>query len=159
MILVTTGMSEHSFNRLFEIIDELCENGPLKNEHVIVQTGNSNYTSKNFETINVISNDEFNKLVDECDFIISHAGTGSVVSSLKKNKKVIVFPRLYKYQEHTDDHQLELAELFDKEKYVLVAKNKEELEEAILKIKDFKPKKFISNNDKINDLIIDFIEK
>ena len=159
MILVTVGMSEYNFDRLFKIIDELVDERIITDKKIVVQSGNSNYTSKNFESFDMIENEKFNKLVDDCDFIISHAGTGSVVPALKKNKKVIIFPRLEKFSEHLDNHQVELANLFLEKKYALVAYNKEQLIDCISKIKDFVPQKFISNNKVINDLIIDFIEK
>ena len=156
MIFVTVGMSEHNFDRLFKIIDELIAERVIT-QKVFVQTGNSNYKSKYFESSDIVDNDTFNKMVDECDFMITHAGTGSVVPALKKHKKIIVFPRMEKYNEHIDDHQLELASLFAKEGYILCAFNKDQLIDCINQINNFSPKEFISNN-KIENIIIDFIE-
>ena len=153
-----TGASEYSFVRLFKILDELCEEGVIDKDKLIVQTGKDQYISCNYKTFDMVSNKEFNDLSDKADFIISHAGTGCVVPNLKKGKRIIVFPRLEKYNEHLDDHQLELADLFSKEGYVICAKNKKELINAIRNINDFSPKKFISNVSKINQIIVDFIE-
>lgn len=158
LILVTTGTSEYRFTRLFDIINEFCKNGVLKGKDVIVQTGEDKYESKYFKSFSMISNEEFNKLVDQAEFIISHAGTGSVVPALKKNKKVIIFPRLHEFNEHIDNHQLELAELFLSKKYVMCAMNKKELCECIKKINAFTPNKFKSNNLEMNNLIKEFIE-
>lgn len=155
MIFVTVGMSEHNFDRLFKIIDELIEDKVITKK-VFVQTGNSNYSSNNFESSSVIDGDTFNKYVDECDFMITHAGTGSVVPALKKHKKIIVFPRLEEFNEHVDNHQMELASLFEKEGYVLCAYNKEQLVDCINRVDEFVPKEFVSNN-RIEKIIIDFI--
>lgn len=74
-------------------------------------------------------------------------------------KKVIVFPRREKYKEHLDDHQIGLRDAFVNSGYALKAENKEELVKAIEESKNFKPKVFKSNNERMNQLIIDFIER
>ena len=85
--------------------------------------------------------------------------SGSVIPPLKLGKKVIVFPRREKYKEHLDDHQLELRDIFVNAGYTLGAEDKGGLVKAIEESKSFKPKAFKSNNEKINQVIIDFIEK
>ena len=158
-ILVTIGsMVEKKFTRLFKIIDELCEEKIINGNDVVAQVGQDDYKAKYFKTFDMISDDKFKELIDNSDLIITHAGTGTVTTCLKKNKKVIIFPRMAKYDEHYDDHQLELAELFVKNNYVLCATNKLELINHINHINEFKPNKFISNNSRINKLISDFIE-
>lgn len=158
-ILITIGsMSEKKFTRLFNIIEELCEEKILDGKEIIAQVGFDNYESKYFQTFDMIADEEFKKIIDESDLIISHAGTGTVISSLKKSKKVIIFPRMEKYDEHYDDHQLELCQLFSSKNYVMCAKNKKELIQCINNLESFIPEKFISNNNKINKLIIEFIE-
>lgn len=159
-ILITIGsMSEKKFTRLFNIIDELCEENILEGDKIIAQVGFDNYKSKNFKTFDMISDEDFKSMIDESDVIISHAGTGTVTSCLKKDKKVIIFPRMFKYDEHYDDHQLELCEVFTRKNYAMCARDKEELIQCINNLEKFSPKKFISNNSKINQLIIEFIEK
>lgn len=159
-VLVTIGsMVEKKFTRLFNIIDELCEDGELDGTQVTAQVGFDNYQSTSFQCFDMIADEEFKSLISESDLIIAHAGTGTVISSIKLGKKVIIFPRMAEYDEHYDDHQLELAELFSKQGYVLVAKNKDELKECIRKLDEFTPVPFVSNNEKMNKLVIDFIEK
>lgn len=51
-------------------------------------------------------------LIDEADLIITHGGVGSVISSVKMWKKEIASPRLAKYGEHTNDHQLQIIIFF-----------------------------------------------
>lgn len=158
-VLVTIGsMIEKKFTRLFKIIDELCEEGILNGEEVVAQVGFDNYESSFYKTFDMIPDEKFKKLIKESDLIITHAGTGTVTSCLKLDKKVIIFPRMAKYDEHYDDHQLELAAVFVKNNYVICAANKEELIKEIKGIDKFKPNKFISNNEKMNEIIINFIE-
>ena len=159
-VLVTIGsMVEKKFTRLFQIIDELCEEGILDGKNIVAQVGFDNYNSKFYKCFDMIADEEFKNIINECDLVIAHAGTGTVISSIKRGKKVIIFPRMAQYDEHYDDHQLELAELFTKQGYVLQARNKEELKKCILGLDDFTPVPFVSNNENMNKLVIDFIEK
>ncbi|WP_186316971.1 PssE/Cps14G family polysaccharide biosynthesis glycosyltransferase [Priestia megaterium] len=159
-VLVTIGsMVEKKFTRLFNIIDELCEQGVLDGNKVTAQVGFDNYQTKNFNTFDMMADEDFKKLINESDLIITHAGTGTVMSCLKQKKKVIIFPRMAEFDEHYDDHQLELCDLFKKDEYVLCATNKEELIKCIVHSEHFRPNVFKSNNSSMNNLIIDFIEK
>ena len=80
---------------------------------------------------------------------------GTIIDSLNLNKKVIAVARLKKFKEHVNDHQLEIVKEFAKEGYILDGTNN--LEKQILKVKDFKPKKYQSNNDNFVNLIRDYI--
>jgi len=158
--LVTIGsMVEKKFTRLFDIVEDLCEEGILDGEEVIAQVGFDNYDAKNFSTFDMAADEEFKGLISQSDLIITHAGTGTVTACLKQRKKVIIFPRMAEFDEHYDDHQLELCELFKKDDYVLCATNKEELIECIGRLEGFLPKEFKSNNSSMNKIIIDFIEQ
>lgn len=158
MILVCVGASEYSFDRLLSIIDDLCDDGTIQDK-VIAQVGSSKYVARNYQTFSLIGRDKFQDYLQNADVVITHAGTGSVVPPLKMRKKVIVFPRREKYKEHLDDHQLELADVFNAAGFTLCANNIDELRIAIKNISAFKPKQFESNTKKMNDLIIDYIEK
>lgn len=158
LILVSVGASEFSFDRLLKILDELCEEEIIKSEDLIAQIGDSKYIPKNYKYFNLISREDYQEYVDKADYIITHAGTGCVVPALKQGKKVIVFPRLQKFGEHIDNHQLDLCNVFCSNGYTLCANNKNELIECIKELNDFEPKRFKSNKDKFNSLLIDYIE-
>ena len=78
---------------------------------------------------------------------------------LKFNKKIIAAPRLEKYGEHTNDHQLEIAKEFAKEGYIICLEDFSSLGDIIKDIDKFKPKKYKSNNDNFVKLVEDFIDK
>lgn len=158
LIYVTVGLSTHVFDRLFKILDDLCDEHILNMNEIVVQCGYSSYKSPNYKVFDMIPYEEQMKYIDEADYLIMHAGTGSLINCLKRGKKVIIFPRLVEYNEHVDNHQLEIADFFTKLGCVLFAKNKEELVECIYKIKEFQPKEFISNNSQMNSLIVDYID-
>ena len=84
---------------------------------------------------------------------------GSIISSIEKEKKVIAIPRLHQYGEHVNDHQKEIVELFNNKGYIIGINEVEELEQAIIKSKEFKQKKYEHNNKKMLEIIENFIDK
>ncbi len=158
MILVMLGTQNNSFHRLLEKIDELIEKGIIK-EEVIVQAGYTKYESNKMKIIDFTSREELEKLEQKANFIITHGGVGSIITSLEKGKKVIAVPRLHEYGEHVNDHQKEIIEKFNKSGYIIGIKSVEELENAIKKIEEFKPNPYTENNNKILKIIEDFIDK
>lgn len=152
-ILVTVGCSGFPFDRLFRILDSLCERGEISGSDITAQTGNISYSVRNYRHFDFVANDEMKKYQADADLIICHAGTGTVVGALKMGKKVIVFPRLARFGEHESDHQLDLAREFTEEGYVLCAMDEAELEDALRRVGDFEPKKFVSNQENFLKLI------
>ena len=158
MILVMLGTQNNSFHRLLEKIDELIEKGIIK-EEVIVQAGYTKYESNKMKLIDFTSREELEKLEQKANFIITNGGVGTIMTGLKKGKKVIAVPRLHEYGEHVNDHQKEIIEKFNKSGYIIGIKSVEELENAIKKIEKFKPNPYTENNNKILKIIEDFIDK
>ena len=159
LILVCVGASEYKLDRLLIMVDELCDEGVISGNEIIAQIGNTDYKPRNYKSFSLIGRDDFQHYMEQSELIITHAGTGSVIPPLKLGKKVIVFPRLQKYKEHLDDHQLELRDVFTNSGYTLSAVAIDQLRDAIINIKDFTPRPFVSNNRKINSMVIDFIDR
>lgn len=157
MIFVTLGTQDKEFTRLLEAIDREIENGNIK-ERVVVQAGYTKYESKNMEIFDLIPTDEFNKYIKSADLIITHGGAGSILTAIKNNKKVIAAARLYKYKEHTNDHQKQIVKEFADEGYILELRDFNKLGKLIEKSKNFTPKKFVSNTPNMIKLIEDYIE-
>ena len=111
MIFITLGSQKFQFDRLLRKVDELIENGTI-NEQVFAQTGHSTYAPKHFETEAFMDRDAFAATMEKADTVITHAGTGAIIGAVKKGKKTIAVPRLAKYGEHVDDHQLQIVEQF-----------------------------------------------
>lgn len=97
----------------------MISQGRLK-ETVFAQIGYSDYRPQNYEFIDFLPKDKFEEKIEECSLLITHSGVSSIISGLNKNKPIIVYPRLKKYKEHVDDHQLEIAKSFADLNYVLV---------------------------------------
>lgn len=158
MILVTLGTQDKPFNRLLERIEEQIEKGNIK-EKVVVQAGFTKFDSKHMKIFDLVDRDEFKELITKCDLLITHGGVGSILTGLKNNKKVIVCPRLSKYGEHMNDHQIQIVNNFAKEGYILEYHDGDDLEKVLKEVKKFKPKKYISNTKKFISIIDDFISK
>ena len=158
MILVILGTQDKQFPRLLEAIDKEIEKGTIK-DRVVVQAGQTKYESKNMEILGLLPEPEFNKLMDEADLIITHGGAGTILSAIKKGKRVIACARLAKYKEHHNDHQKQIIKEFSEEGYILELKDFNKLDVMIEKSKNFKPKKFTSNTQNMIKLLDDYIEK
>ena len=157
MILVMLGTQNNSFHRLLEEIDKLIDKKILQ-EKVIVQAGYTKYESENMKIFSLIPQDELENYQDKADLIITHGGVGSIISSIKRGKKVIAIPRLHKYGEHVNDHQKQIVESFDKKGYIIGIYDVSDLDKAIEKAKEFEPKKYEANNKKMLSIIENFID-
>ena len=141
MVLVTLGTQKQSFERLLKYI----ENSQLNGE-IIVQAGKTNFKSSKMKIFDYVPYERMYELIENADVIITHGGTGSIITPLKKGKKVIGCARLQKYDEHIDDHQLELVDTFFENGYILKIDDETKLDDVISELENFKPKKFESNS-------------
>ena len=157
MIFVSLGTQDKFFTRLVEKIEELKKSGKIK-EEVVVQLGNTKYKSEFIKCIDFMSMEDFDKYLKNSRYLITHGGVGTILTALKYNKKVIAVPRLSKYNEHVNDHQLELIEALSLDNYILGCKTLDDLEENINKISKFIPRKYKSNQDNFIELIKRLIE-
>lgn len=158
MIFVTVGSQKFQFNRLLKKIDELIEEDKIKND-VIAQTGVSTYPIKHYASFDFLSSEQFEKYMKKADLIITHGGTGTIVMASKMGKKIIGVPRLVKYGEHVDDHQMQILQEFKKANLIEVAYTTEELEEALRRVQITKYNIYHSNPDRLLKDIEKFIEE
>ena len=157
MILVLLGTQQNSFHRLLEEIQKNIKKGNIK-EEIVVQKGYTKFESKDMKIYNQMSSEELQELIKKADLIITHGGVGSIISAITNNKKVIAVPRLQKYKEHVNDHQLEIIESFNEKGYIIGIKSVEELEKALKKVQQFEPERYVPNKGSIIKIIEDFIE-
>lgn len=86
MILVTLGTQDNSFYRLLEEVQK-CIDEKIINEKVVVQSGGTNFKSKDMEIFKLISNQRLNKLIKESSYVITHGGVRINCNSIKDGKK------------------------------------------------------------------------
>ena len=151
MILVTCGTQQQQFTRLFEYVEQLNID-----DEVIMQLGhtqfNTRHQSYDFST-------SFEEDIKRADIIITHGGVGTIMNGLLNNKKVIVVPRLSKYNEHVDDHQLEITNKLTNLGYIYSANSFEELKKLIDNIDQLSFKPYISTNKEFNQKLNSLLEE
>ncbi len=158
MILVTLGTQDKSFERLLIEIERLIDKKIIQ-EEVIVQAGYTKYSSNKMKIFDYLPKDEFEKLIDKCNVLITHGGVGSIFDSVSREKRVIAIPRLSKYKEHVNDHQIQVVEEFGKEGYILPCLEISNLEKTLKKIKSFHPKVYKRDNKKMCTIIEKYIKE
>ena len=101
---------------------------------------------------------EFDETIASADVVIAHSGVGTIITAIHAEKPIIVFPRLAKYKEHVDDHQLDIAKAFEMKKYVLCCYENDDLLEIIKKSKNYHYEEYVSHQKQIVNIIKDFLE-
>ncbi len=156
-IFVSVGTHAQQFNRLLREMDSLIENKKII-ANVFGQTGNSDYEPKNFAFKKFLDEKEFEEKFGWTDMIISHGGAGTIINAMLNRKKLVIVPRLKKFGEHTNDHQLDLAKALEEEGMALAVFEIGELGTAIKKAEKFSPK-IASNKEGLVNAIKEFLEK
>ncbi|MDF9824974.1 UDP-N-acetylglucosamine transferase subunit ALG13 [Breznakia sp. PF5-3] len=158
MIFVTLGTQDKSFVRLLKEIDKLIDDGII-NDEVVVQSGYTKYNSKNMKILDFIPFDEFNTYLEKSNYIITHGGVGSILTSITMDKKVIAVSRLKEFNEHENNHQVEIVSRFNDMRYILGCLQVKDINDAVLKIESFVPQPYRSNNEQFCNQIAEEIDK
>ena len=144
MIFITLGSQKFQFNRLLKKIDNLVETNVIK-EEVFAQIGYSDYKPKHYLYCEFMDRDQFAKMMKKSDILITHGGTGAIITGIKSGKKVIAIPRLEKYREHVDNHQVQLLKEFDEMEFIAACYNLDDFEEVYSNLDKMIFKPYVSN--------------
>ncbi|MGE5223692.1 MAG: glycosyltransferase [Omnitrophica WOR_2 bacterium] len=104
--MVTVGMHNQGFDRLVKAMDELARQLA---EQVIIQFGSASYHPYFAESFQWTTSWQMEQLIAEARVIVTHAAAGTIILGLKYRKPLVVVPRLEKFGEVFDDHQIQLA--------------------------------------------------
>lgn len=110
MIFITAGTTNFPFKRLEEIVVEISQK--LTGEEIMFQLRQPTHTkySRNVNLKKYLKPTIFNSYLRNSDLLIIHAGYGTVMQSLELGKsKPLVLPRMKKFGEHVNDHQVNFA--------------------------------------------------
>lgn len=157
MIFITLGSQKFQFNRLLKAVDELVEKAVITDE-VFAQIGYSDYQPKYYKYKEFLDREEFAHWEEKAKIVITHGGTGAIIGAVKKGKAVLAVPRLAKYGEHVDDHQLQLLKEFANMGIILVCYDTDKLGEVYGQLNSVQLKPYISNRDTIIDSIEGFLK-
>lgn len=138
------GTQKFQFNRLFKEIDRLISSKDIE-EEVVAQIGYTTYKTTNIKSFELLSEEILEEYIERASLVITHSGTSSIMKCLKRDKKVLVVPRMAQFKEHVDDHQLELAKVYEEKNIV----------EVVYDINDLKEKMKICKSKQYDELILD----
>jgi UDP-N-acetylglucosamine transferase subunit ALG13 len=106
MIFVTVG-TQLPFDRLIKAVDDWAGANP--GAEVFAQIGPTEFRPRHVESVAFLKPDHADRLFRTATQIISHAGMGSIITSLKYRKPLLIVPRMASLGEHRNDHQLATA--------------------------------------------------
>lgn len=154
MILVTLGTQKFQMDRLIRAVDELAQK---VSEEIFVQSGNSTYEPQHCLSQNFVDAQEFQRMIEECSVLITHSGVGTIMRGIGAGKPVVVVPRLAKYHEHVDDHQVQIAEAFASKGCVLYCTDLAKLEETVQVARTYSFSPYHAPKSNVEDIILDFL--
>lgn len=163
MIFVSVGTQEFQFDRLLNEIIKLKKENKIS-DRLIIQSGSNKYLNKSInndqvEIIDYMNENEFLKILEKSRIFITHGGTGSIIAASKLSKKTIVVPRLAKFNEHVDDHQLEITTAFYEKGIIEVCQNVSFLDKIIEKTEKSSYSMYVNSNSKLLDDVKRFIQE
>ena len=155
MIFITLGSQKFPFDRLLRMMDQLAANG-LQHD-IFAQTGASTYTPAHFPCKAFLDADEYNANMQRADIVITHGGTGAIIGAVKRGKKVIAIPRLARFGEHVDDHQLQIVRTFADLSLILPCEDLEHLGQKLQEVEQMTFRSYQSNTKTIVNSIDEYI--
>ena len=158
MIFVSVGTQKFPFNRLLEKLDDLVRDGCIEDK-IFAQIGLSDYKPQHYEYVDYLGKDDFDENLRQCDLVITHSGVATIVAALKRGKPVLVVPRLARYGEHVDDHQVEIADTFSEQNYVLKYQDGDDFCEMIEQARHHQFAKYISKREAVVQTIRDYMRE
>lgn len=156
MIFVIVGSQKFPFERLIREMDRLVEKGVITDE-VVAQTGVCAYEPKHMKWQRFMDKENFDRHINDCDLLVTHAGEGSIMTGLLKKKKVIAVPRYERLGEHVSDHQLEIARALEKQNCIINVEDIADLERVITHLDEYQLDEYESGRETIIKTICDFI--
>ncbi len=132
-IFATVGTT-HPFDRMIKAVEVLQKDGRLS-VPVTAQVGNSTYLPSTMTCFKSCDFEAMQKYLWAADIAICHGGTGSLIVALQSGAAVVAMAREAKFNEHYDDHQVEIVRAFAERGLIEVAHDADSLASAIERIK------------------------
>lgn len=100
-IVVTFGTEYFGFRRAVEKLLTVLP----RNAEILWQTGHTDVSGLGIKARVSVPSSELWSAIADADLVVSHAGTGSALTTFEYAKAPLLLPREAKYGEHVDDHQ------------------------------------------------------
>lgn len=127
MIYVTLGTMFLDFERLVRKMDAIAEK---TGERVIMQLGLSKMVPSHCEHFDFKSHADILRIQQEARVIVCHAGIGATLDALQAKRPFVLVPRLKRFNEHMNDHQIEIAQAVARRGWGRMVMDIEDLEAA-----------------------------
>lgn len=127
MIYVTLGTMFLDFDRLVHGADAVAAQ---TGEQVLVQVGMSKVRPVHSAWFDFLPREEVLEIQRHARVIVGHAGIGTALDALSVGRPFLVVPRLKRFNEHMNDHQLEIADAIERRGWGRKIMDMDELVEA-----------------------------
>jgi UDP-N-acetylglucosamine transferase subunit ALG13 len=125
MIFATVGTNETPFDRFVAAVDT------LEGHEVLVQYGSATIRPSHARGVDYLPFEDLVEHVRAADLVISHAGAGSALVALVAGSLPVLVPRLHRFGEAVDDHQLWFARRLEERGLAVVVEETGELAAAV----------------------------
>lgn len=127
MVFVTVGSHPtYRFDRLLQALSLISSD-----EEMVVQHGPAPAPSGVAQAWPWLTFEQVLDNMRSARVVVSHAGAGSLLCAHQLGHTPVVAPRLQRYGETVDDHQVELARVFERTAQILVAWEMEQLPQLV----------------------------
>jgi beta-1,4-N-acetylglucosaminyltransferase len=125
VIFATVGSTQIPFERFVRAL------GSLPGERLLVQHGPVDPPPGAARTNAFMQFPEMIESMEAADVVVCHAGAGSILCALRAGHTPVVVPRLKRYQETVDDHQVEFSRALAAEGKVIAVEDLDALGVAV----------------------------
>lgn len=140
-------MHTKGFDRLLKKMDEIAS---TLGEEVVMQVGHTSFRPQNAKWFDFTTETGIKEWCKKARVVITQPAM-SILDAQEQGTPVIVVPRLKRYNEVIDDHQLDFARELEKEDQVIAVYDVDKLEETLGKV-DFEPPKLTRDRRLVNAL-------
>jgi len=127
------------FDRLVRSVDEMLGRKMIDGA-IVAQIGDGRYEPQHMAFDRYLAKPEYDQRIIEATMLVGHAGAGTIALALKHRKPLLVVPRLKRYNEHVNDHQIVTARKYEELGYVLVAYEMQDIPAKLKALTTFSPR-------------------
>src|SRR5262249_27641810 len=128
---VSIGQCYQPFSRLTDAVARLAAAQKLP-KPVVVQHGYTPFSSPDCVPQPFLDRTEFDRYISQAELLIVRGGA-TVLQGVRAGRIPVVMPRLAGFGEHVNDHQLDFAESLASAGKVVVVREPQELESAVMR--------------------------
>jgi UDP-N-acetylglucosamine transferase subunit ALG13 len=130
LIFLTIGTHE-PFDRLVRAVDLWAAQGKAQVFGQITAPAREQEAPKHFEWVTKLSPADYEAKVKAADFLVAHAGMGSIITALNHGKPIVVMPRRGHLKETRNDHQWATAKRLTGRPGIVVADDEAALPDVL----------------------------